>query len=130
MYHQLGVDLESNCLYLQRKGWIFLFICFFMSRHEVHSMNTHTLKIQKATLCTVALWSHPYAGGTNSCFLNQSMLVVHSYARGTTLYAGGTTLRCGTNQCCFIINQLPTLEVQTVALHINSLRWRYKQLLS
>ena len=28
------------------------------------------------------------------------------------------------------MNQLPTLQVQTVALQINSQRWRYKQLLS
>ena len=58
---------------------------------ELLSKSTLILEVQ-----TVAFWSHPYAGGAISCFLNQ----------------------------------LPTLVVQTVAFYINSLRWRYKQLLS
>jgi len=43
---------------------------------------------------SVAFWSYPYTGGTNSCFLKPS------------LRAGGT------NSC--FVNQLPTLELQTV----------------
>jgi len=69
----VGVDLESNKLYKQ-----------------LFSEGIPTLEVQ-----TVAFWINPYAGGTNSCFINQLSI----YAGGTNSnllnqpYTGGTSLR-------------------------------------
>jgi len=79
---------------------------------------------------TVSFYSHPYAGGTNSCFLKASLRWRSKHwLYKSTLYAGGTnssylkllevqTVQTtnytgGTNRC--FLNQIPTLEVQTVA---------------
>ena len=81
-------------------------------------MNQHpTLEVQ-----TVAFERHPYAGGTNSSYLKSPLrwkykqllskciptLEVHTVAFKSHPYAGGTSTGS--------MNQLPTLEVQTVAI--------------